>query len=219
MTVVVTVLFEAADRIPEDFEPTDHPLTSFISNPDFFSFFVAYVAGIAGVLSLTSAKSGALVGVLISVTTIPAAANVGVAGALGEWGEAGGAALQLGRQPRGDRAGRGDSRSSCSGAGTWGGASSTCTTRRDGRGPSARAQRARRPDTRSPPPELIDRYRATDQRRSDLDPHARDHLVGELAGGGVPAQVGRADARGDGLQHALVDRARGGLGRLVSTAA
>ncbi len=46
-------------------------------------------------LALTSAKSGALVGVLISVTTIPAAANVGVAGALGEWGEAGGAVLQL----------------------------------------------------------------------------------------------------------------------------
>ena len=89
------LVFEATDRIPEDFEPTDHPLTSFIANPDFFSFFVAYVAGIAGVLALTSAKSGALVGVLISVTTIPAAANMGVAGALGEWGEAGGAALQL----------------------------------------------------------------------------------------------------------------------------
>ncbi len=40
-----------------------------------------YFAGTAGVLSLTSAKSGALVGVLISVTTIPAAANVGVAAA------------------------------------------------------------------------------------------------------------------------------------------
>ncbi len=47
-------------------------------------------------LSLTSAKSGALVGVLISVTTIPAAANIGVAAAYGEWGDAGGAALQLG---------------------------------------------------------------------------------------------------------------------------
>ena len=55
------------------------PLTEFISNPDFFSFFVAYLAGTAGVLSLTSAKSGALIGVLISVTTIPAIANMGVA--------------------------------------------------------------------------------------------------------------------------------------------
>ena len=46
-------------------------------------------------LSLTSAKSGALVGVLISVTTIPAAANIGVAAALGDWGEWRGAMQQL----------------------------------------------------------------------------------------------------------------------------
>ncbi len=96
VTVVATLLFDAFNLVPEEFNPTEHPLTNFISNPDFFSFFVAYVAGIAGVLSLTSTKSGALIGVLISVTTIPAAANIGVAVALGEWSEAGGAALQLG---------------------------------------------------------------------------------------------------------------------------
>ncbi len=62
----------------------DHPFTDFISNPDFFSFLVAFFAGTAGVLSLTAAKSGALIGVLISVTTIPAAANIGVAAALGD---------------------------------------------------------------------------------------------------------------------------------------
>ena len=72
------------------------PLTEFISNPDFFSFFVAYLAGTAGVLSLTSAKSGALIGVLISVTTIPAIANIGVATAYTDWAEVGGAAAQLG---------------------------------------------------------------------------------------------------------------------------
>jgi uncharacterized hydrophobic protein (TIGR00271 family) len=95
VTVVVTLLLDAMDLVPEGFDPTDHPLTNFISSPDFFSFFVAFIAGIAGILSLTSAKSGALIGVLISVTTIPAAANIAVASALGEWGEAGGAALQL----------------------------------------------------------------------------------------------------------------------------
>ena len=63
----------------------DDPLTQFIAKPDAFSFIVAVFAGAAGVLSLTSAKSGALVGVLISVTTIPAAANIGVAAALGNW--------------------------------------------------------------------------------------------------------------------------------------
>ena len=52
--------------------------------------------GTAGVLSLTSAKSGALIGVLISVTTIPAAANIGVAAAYSDWDEMGGAAAQLG---------------------------------------------------------------------------------------------------------------------------
>ena len=46
-------------------------------------------------LSLTSAKSGALIGVLVSVTTIPAAANIGVAAAYGEWAEWRGAMLQL----------------------------------------------------------------------------------------------------------------------------
>lgn len=96
VTIAATLLLDAADLIPEQFDPTNHPLTGFLSNPDFFSFFVAFVAGIAGVLSLTSAKSGALIGVLISVTTIPAASNIGVAAALGEWGQAGGAAAQLG---------------------------------------------------------------------------------------------------------------------------
>ncbi len=56
---------------------------------------MAFVAGTAGILSLTNAKSGALIGVLISVTTIPAASNIGVAAAYGDWNEAGGAAGQL----------------------------------------------------------------------------------------------------------------------------
>jgi uncharacterized membrane protein len=46
-------------------------------------------------LALTSAKSGALVGVLISVTTIPAAANVAVAIAYWVPSEAIGSAIQL----------------------------------------------------------------------------------------------------------------------------
>ena len=77
------------------FVAAEHPLTDFISHPDAFSFIVAYFAGVAGVLSLTSAKSGALIGVLVSVTTIPAAANIGVAAAYGEWAEWRGAMLQL----------------------------------------------------------------------------------------------------------------------------
>ena len=95
VTILATLAFRATGLTPDDFSATDHPLTDFIARPDFFSFFVAYIAGTAGVLSLTSTKSGALIGVLISVTTIPAAANGGVAAAYGEWGEFGGAASQL----------------------------------------------------------------------------------------------------------------------------
>jgi len=57
----------------------ERPNTGFIYAPDWFSFVVAVLAGAAGTLSLTSAKSGALVGVAISVTTVPAAANAAVA--------------------------------------------------------------------------------------------------------------------------------------------
>ncbi len=81
---------------PGGFSVTDHPNTDFISHPDAFSFIVAAFAGTAGILSLTNAKSGALVGVLISVTTIPAAANVGLAAAYKDSGEMLGALAQLG---------------------------------------------------------------------------------------------------------------------------
>jgi uncharacterized hydrophobic protein (TIGR00271 family) len=77
------------------FEVDERSLTAFISEPSTFSFIVALFAGIAGVLSLTSAKSGALIGVLISVTTIPAAAAIGVAAAYGDWSDWRGAIAQL----------------------------------------------------------------------------------------------------------------------------
>jgi len=91
-----TLLLNWIGEFPDNFDETRHPFTDFITDPTFLSFFVAFVAGSAGVLSLTSAKSGALVGVLVSVTTIPAASNIGVAAAYGEWSDAGKAAAQLG---------------------------------------------------------------------------------------------------------------------------
>src|SRR5215213_1416021 len=81
---------------PDKLADASQPLTNFISHPDWFSVIVATLAGIAGMISLTSAKSGALVGVLISVTTIPAAGNIAVASAYSDWDEVGGAAVQLG---------------------------------------------------------------------------------------------------------------------------
>lgn len=74
----------------------DRPETGFITSPDRWSVVVAVFAGIAGVLSLTSAKSGALVGVFISVTTVPAAADMGLSLALGGGGEFVRATTQLG---------------------------------------------------------------------------------------------------------------------------
>jgi uncharacterized hydrophobic protein (TIGR00271 family) len=90
-----TLLCVATGLVESDFKSVDNPLTQFIAEPDAFSIIVAVFAGAAGVLSLTSAKSGALIGVLISVTTIPAAANIGVAAALGNWADWRGAMAQL----------------------------------------------------------------------------------------------------------------------------
>ena len=72
------------------------PLTDFIVQPNAWSFVVACLAGTAGTLSLTTAKSGPLVGVFISVTTIPAVGTFAVCLACGLWGEAGSALTQLG---------------------------------------------------------------------------------------------------------------------------
>ncbi|MGY1706730.1 DUF389 domain-containing protein [Geodermatophilus sp. SYSU D00697] len=74
----------------------ERPATGFITAPDRWSVVVAVLAGVAGVLSLTSAKSGALVGVFISVTTVPAAADMAIALALGGGDEFLRAATQLG---------------------------------------------------------------------------------------------------------------------------
>ncbi|MEV8614853.1 DUF389 domain-containing protein [Amycolatopsis sp. NPDC051373] len=59
------------------------------------SFIVALLAGAAGMLAMTSAKSAALVGVFISVTTVPAAGYAMVAAVAGRWDRAGYSVLQL----------------------------------------------------------------------------------------------------------------------------
>jgi uncharacterized hydrophobic protein (TIGR00271 family) len=83
-TFLASLVFKWTGLTPSEFTEADHALSNVIANPDFFTFFVAFCAGVAGMLSLTSAKSGALMGVLISITTIPAAANIAVAAAYGD---------------------------------------------------------------------------------------------------------------------------------------
>lgn len=80
---------------PDAYVAGARPLTQFISHPDGWSVVVAILAGLAGTISLTQARPSALVGVFISVTTIPAAANIGVAAVFGRGDEAVGALLQL----------------------------------------------------------------------------------------------------------------------------
>lgn len=95
VTVASTLLLDAAGLVSREMLLAPRPLTDFIWRPDALSWVVGFLAGVAGMLSLTTAKSGALIGVLISVTTVPAAGNVAVAIAYGVPDEAWGSALQL----------------------------------------------------------------------------------------------------------------------------
>jgi uncharacterized hydrophobic protein (TIGR00271 family) len=98
--IVVTSLVALMARVAGWITAADltrpRPLTGFIWAPDRWSVVVALLAGAAGVLSLTAGRTNVLVGVFISVTTIPAAGNLALAVALGVGDEITGAATQLG---------------------------------------------------------------------------------------------------------------------------
>jgi uncharacterized hydrophobic protein (TIGR00271 family) len=93
--LVASLAFRVTGLAPARYDVGSRELTQFISRPDGMTAVVAVLAGIVGMLSLTEARSGSLIGVLVSVTTIPAVGNVGVATAYGGWSELGGAFLQL----------------------------------------------------------------------------------------------------------------------------
>jgi len=93
--VIFGVAIRWSGRTPEAYLQGFRPVASFIDTPNLFSVIVAVLAAIVGVVSLTLSRASALIGVFISVTTIPAAAALGLALAYQTWGQAGGAALQL----------------------------------------------------------------------------------------------------------------------------
>src|SRR5215468_396372 len=97
--IVVTLLFSLSIRglgKPADaYLHGARPVSNLINEPNLYSVVVAVVAGIVGVMSLTLAKAGPLVGVFISITTIPAAADIAVSTAFGLWSEALGSFYQL----------------------------------------------------------------------------------------------------------------------------
>ncbi|MGA5285564.1 DUF389 domain-containing protein [Streptomyces griseoincarnatus] len=95
LTVAFSLFMDAVGLFTEEQLKGERPQTGFVYAPDWFSFVVAVLAGAAGTLSLTSAKSGALVGVAISVTTVPAAANAAVALSYGDTVQTWGSTEQL----------------------------------------------------------------------------------------------------------------------------
>lgn len=95
-TVVILAVLNGLDIITITRLEAARPNTDFIYQPDSRSIVVAILAGIVGTISLTSASSTTLVGVLISVTTIPAAGNAAAAIVDGDLAQAQGSLLQLG---------------------------------------------------------------------------------------------------------------------------
>jgi uncharacterized hydrophobic protein (TIGR00271 family) len=94
VTAVATVAFDALGFL-DTAQLNDLQQVDFIYEVGPFSFIVALLAGAAGMLALTSAKSSSLVGVFISVTTVPAAAYASVALVEGRFDEAVSSGLQL----------------------------------------------------------------------------------------------------------------------------
>jgi uncharacterized hydrophobic protein (TIGR00271 family) len=87
--LVFTLAARGLGRIPAPYLAGQRPVTDLLIGANIGAFVVAFVAGAAGIIALGRAKSGAVVGVLVSITTIPAASNVGVALAMGNPSEAG----------------------------------------------------------------------------------------------------------------------------------
>jgi uncharacterized hydrophobic protein (TIGR00271 family) len=99
MAVLATFLFgliiRGLGRTPRLYELSVRPVSSLINSPNLFSVVIAVLASIVGVVSLTESRANALIGVFISVTTIPAASDMGLSAAYGSWSEARGSTFQL----------------------------------------------------------------------------------------------------------------------------
>jgi uncharacterized hydrophobic protein (TIGR00271 family) len=91
---LLTGTLNLTDLLPGDFKLTAHALEG-LATVNSSTFVVAFVAGMAAMLALET-RASAAVGVAISVTTIPAAAYLGVAAGVGEADEALGALAVLG---------------------------------------------------------------------------------------------------------------------------
>jgi len=93
--LLLALIIRTAGLEPRAYALGVRPVSNLIDTPNWFSFIVALLAGVVGVVSLTEARSATLIGVFISVTTIPAASDTGVSLAFGNTSEAWGSVLQL----------------------------------------------------------------------------------------------------------------------------
>jgi len=96
LTALAALLARAVGWVDAGDVAAARPLTGFIWRPDRWSAVVAVLAGCAGVLSQTAGRGNALVGVFISVTTVPAAGDLALSLALWAPHQIGGSAAQLG---------------------------------------------------------------------------------------------------------------------------
>jgi uncharacterized hydrophobic protein (TIGR00271 family) len=93
--LVFGVCIRALGETPHSYSIGVRPVSDLINSPNLFSVIVAVLAGTVGVVSLTQSRTGTLIGVFISVTTIPAAADIGLSVAFHSWREARGSLFQL----------------------------------------------------------------------------------------------------------------------------
>jgi uncharacterized hydrophobic protein (TIGR00271 family) len=93
--LLLSLVIRGAGLEPRAYHLGIRPVSDLINTPNWFSFIVAVLAGIVGIVSLTEARSSTLIGVFISVTTIPAASDIGVSVAFDADKEAWGSVLQL----------------------------------------------------------------------------------------------------------------------------
>lgn len=90
IAAAMTAILDATDLLPQDFNFSSLGSIEGVTSVTVATILVALAAGVAGMVALET-RASAAVGVGISITTIPAAAYLGVAAGVGELGKAAGA--------------------------------------------------------------------------------------------------------------------------------
>jgi uncharacterized hydrophobic protein (TIGR00271 family) len=95
VVAVLALAMRACGGLTSDEVTRPRPNTGFIWHPDKWSFIVALLAGVAGALALAVERTATMVGVFISVTTVPAAGNLALGLAVWDADEILGSSAQL----------------------------------------------------------------------------------------------------------------------------